>query len=304
MVVAAPDRVNSALGAAERGRGQECFGAEAARALAGEPLFAPLAGLLAALPSERFGNLEPLNAMLAAVEPRPCARSGRAIRFVRPDDSRLGYERRIHASGEVVTRPDNWHDFFNALVWLLFPRAKAQLNALHVDEMAAGGGALGRGARRDAATQFDESGVAVLASDRSLLDLLEARRWHELFWQRRKDVIASMRFLVFGHGLYDALRSPFYRMCGRAALIPADPAIIRGDALDQCRHADAVLAQRFAGRAWYPRPRSLPALPLLGIPGVCPQNEAAEYYLDTLQFRPRPAFESGTIAIASRGPSG
>ena len=37
--------------------------------------------------------------------------------------------RRVLPRGEVETRPDNWHDWFNGLVWLTFPRAKAALSA-------------------------------------------------------------------------------------------------------------------------------------------------------------------------------
>ena len=55
-----------------------------------------------------------------------------------------------------------------------------------------------------------------------------------------------------------------------------------------CGHADGLLAGRFAERTWYPRPKALLALPLLGIPGVCADNEHAGYYDDTLQFRPPP----------------
>jgi hypothetical protein len=84
------------------------------------------------------------------------------------------------------------------------------------------------------------------------------------------------------------LRAPFYRMCGRAALVVASRTVIEASPAEQCRHADAVLAERFSTDAWYPRPKSLLALPLLGIPGVCPQSERAEYYRDPLQFRPPP----------------
>jgi hypothetical protein len=34
-------------------------------------------------------------------------------------------------SGEVATRPGNRHDFFNALIWLAFPRSKAAINRRH-----------------------------------------------------------------------------------------------------------------------------------------------------------------------------
>jgi hypothetical protein len=55
-----------------------------------------------------------------------------------------------------------------------------------------------------------------------------------------------------------------------------------------CAHADRILAGRFEARTWYPRPKTLLALPLLGIPGVCAENAQPGYYDDTLQFRPPP----------------
>jgi hypothetical protein len=56
---------------------------------------------------------------LAEQHPRHVA-SGQRIRFVPPQDDGKAYECRIWERGEVETRPDNWHDFFNALVWLPF----------------------------------------------------------------------------------------------------------------------------------------------------------------------------------------
>jgi hypothetical protein len=144
----------------------------------------------------------------------------------------------------------------------------------------------GRGPLRDAATQFDESGVVILSADPSLFALLRAHRWVELFWGRRADVIRQMRFLVFGHGVYDALRAPFYGLCGRAALVDADPGLIVAGEDAQIQYADAVLARRFDERTWYPRPKCLLPIPLLGIPGVGAQNEALSYYEDARQFRP------------------
>jgi hypothetical protein len=50
--------------------------------------------------------------------------------------SALEFERRIHAHGEVETRPQCWHDAFHACAWLAFPRTKARINALHVADGA------------------------------------------------------------------------------------------------------------------------------------------------------------------------
>jgi hypothetical protein len=250
--------------------------------LAGRPLFEPLRGLMQALPGAGPGGLALLNALASNITSDP-------VRFVAPDDNALAYEERIVASSEVVTRPGNWHDFFNALVWMRFPHTKRCLAALHAAGMRAPRADGRRGAVCDAATQFDESGVVVAASDTTLLDLLAARRWKELFWTRRNEVKERMRFVVFGHGLYDALRAPFYRICGRAAVLSLPQDCLEASVESLCGWADAILAERFADGTWYPRPRALLALPLLGIPGVCTDNERAQYYDDVVQFRPPPA---------------
>ena len=254
--------------------------------LAQRPLFEPLRALLLALQTSGRCGLDDLNALMArthALRPGVCA-----VRFVRPDAEALAYEQRIANRGEVATRPGNWHDFFNALVWMRFPRTKHAVAALHAAASSASGAEGRRGPLRDAATQFDESGTVVAAADASLLDLLAARRWRELFWSRRSEVERHMRFAVFGHGLYDALQSPFYRICGRAAVLTVPQALLDAPVEAFCAHADGILAARFAERTWYPRPRALLALPLLGIPGVSADNEQAAYYDDTLQFRPLP----------------
>lgn len=252
------------------------------------PLYSPIAARLSALGVDHPGDTAALNAMLSTNDVQPKTVTGMPIRFVDPDRSVLAYETRTHTHGEIVTRPNCWHDYFNALVWMTFPRAKAALNALHVEESRKHSGHGHRGALRDAATQFDESGIVVASADPDLLDLLVRREWRTLFWQRRREVMLRMRFLVFGHGLYDALRAPFYRICGRAALIEVDQAVIDANVGVQCAHVDPIIAERFASRCWYERPRALMALPLLGIPGVHAANECAEYYGDDVQFRPLP----------------
>lgn len=250
-----------------------------------QPLFAPLRELLR-LCNAPSPDCTMLNRMLMTTSLSPASGGGRLVRFIAEEKSRGGYEQRIYETGEVPTRPDNWHDFFNALVWIRFPRTKAALNALHVTEMARRDAGSGRGALRDAATQFDESGIVVASADPSLLELLVRRRWLELFWERRADVGARMRFVVFGHGLYDALRAPFYRMCGRAALVAVEQRIIDAGEVERCARIDEIIAARFAQRNWYPKPGSLMALPLLGLPGMTKENACAEYYLDRVQFRP------------------
>lgn len=242
-------------------------------------LFAPLRCWLDGLP------LHPDNQALSRLaEAHPVfTRSGQRIRFVPPRADGRSYESRIWHTGEVETRPDNWHDFFNGLVWLSFPQTKAAINAAHVTAPQASGSA--RGSIRDALTHFDECGIVVLASRPHLLELLRGFHWKTLFVERRSEVIAAMRFVVFGHATYQALLTPFPGLTAKAVLYPVDDDCLRLPVSELPSALDAHLATDLAA-GLYSRPRDFQPLPLLGIPGVVADNERAEYYDDTRQFRP------------------
>lgn len=243
------------------------------------PLFAPLRPWLEQLPAG-----PDTRAVTELAERFPIrTANGRVVRFVPPQADGLAYECRIWESGEVETRPDNWHDFFNALVWFAFPLTKIAVSARHVRAMTPTGAA--RGAVRDALTHFDECGIVVLSRRPELLDLLRAFAWKELFSRRRAEVVRDMRFVVFGHATYEQLLRPYRGLTAKAILYAVDdawldlPPAARQAALDQ-RLADDL------GNGRYARPGDLQPLPLLGIPGLTPDSENPDYYDDTWQFRP------------------
>lgn len=209
--------------------------------------------------------------------------NGRQVRFVPPQADGLAYECRIWESGEVETRPDNWHDFFNALVWFAFPRTKIAVSARHVGAMTPQGEA--RGTVRDVLTHFDECGIAVLSANPELLDLLRNFGWKKLFVERRAEVQESMRFVVFGHATYESLLKPFRGLTAKAILYDVDASWLQLPQAEQIVAVDVRLAADLAsGR--YARPRDFQPLPLLGIPGLVPESEDPAYYDDTWQFRP------------------
>lgn len=242
-------------------------------------LFAPLAPLLEQIP------FVPDAAALDALSRAHAVwtESGQRLRFVRPIDDGLAYEARIWASGEVETRPGSWHDFFNALVWLTFPRSKAALNARHAAALALPSD--GRGRERDAMTHFDECGVVVLASDTALLDLLRGFHWRELFWVQRAELSGALRCFVFGHATYEQLLAPFRGLTAKAVLYETSEDWLRLPLPLQLADLDQRLAGELAAGA-YADPCDLQPLPLMGFPGVTPDNECADYYDDAWQFRP------------------
>jgi len=160
------------------------------------PLFLPLRPVIARLEAASgFPSLQDCNALLEMRDPRITAQSGRPVCFMPQESGRLPFERqyepRCYLTGEVPTRERNWHDLFNALVWLTFPGAKAAINSNHyhalMDASAPEGSGSQRGAVRDVNTLFDESGVIVAYADAVLADLLRNFKWKELFWQRREE---------------------------------------------------------------------------------------------------------------------
>ena len=220
--------------------------------------------------------------------------NGAPLSFVPPPSDDLGYEERAWLSGEVATRPDNRHDFFNALIWLAFPRSKAALNRRHyaalLESRRHGGAA--RGTLRDALTQFDECGVLIAGTSPGLWEALGAHRWRELFVERREELMRSTRFLVFGHASHDLLGKPFVGLCGKALFIEVDAPWLGLPANEALAQLDAHLADMFDSREF--SPCDWQPLPLLGIPGATADNEQADYYDDARQFRPARTMRPGS----------
>lgn len=260
-------------------------------ALSARPLFEPVAAWLHAFGGDAPPGVAALNAALTGLASPPGAASGAPVRFVLPEGRAAGYEERVHAHGEVETRAGNWHDFFNALAWLVYPQTKRVLNGRHHAALQAqrAAGRAERGPLRDAVTQFDECGIVVASSSAELVGLLRGHEWRELFWQRRAQLAREMRFFVFGHATWDALRAPFVGLTAKAVVLDVQETWLAQPLEQQLADVDGRLAALFALPHAYARPRDFQPLPLLGIPGVAAENADPVYYDDTRQFRPRRA---------------
>ena len=214
-------------------------------------------------------SLENLNRLSEEREVR--TESGRPVRFVPPGAKDAYYEIKVYETGHVETRPDNLHDFFNALIWLAFPRSKARINAMHAAEIPREGGKRGR--LRDLLTVFDEGGVIVECEDRGLIALLEEMRWKALFWEQRDRVRKAMRITVFGHAALEKAAEPWPGIACKALVVRP------GAELDGAVHAWLGALEPGAS------PRDLTPVPVFGYPGWTAQD--AGFYDDTRYFRTR-----------------
>jgi len=250
-------------------------------------IFAPLAPAVARLPAGRF----PTHAELTAMAEGISTSRGRPLRFVAPREhtnrERRYYELRIADSGEVETRPGNWHDLFNALAWITYPQAKSRINAQHAAILEEGGDAeaRNRGPERDALTLFDEGGVIVASRSPQLLRLIVDFEWKKLFWERREELADSMRFFAFGHACYEQSLEPYIGMVAKTVFVPVDELFFMLPMESQVAQADALVAAHFASRARFRSPKSMAPMPVLGVPGwhFAAQDEA--FYDDPGHFR-------------------
>ena len=142
-----------------------------------------------------------------SLEEKPGQRARRKI----PKDSLRSYESWIFDKGEIPTRAYNFHDFFNAIIWMNFPRAKHALHhrALINQNEWLNNPAFTPGKRNslaDRLTCFDEGGVVfemMRGEDRGLIEgMMQSRDddRKEAFVRENRD-----RFTLFGHGILEVL---------------------------------------------------------------------------------------------------
>jgi hypothetical protein len=193
--------------------------------------------------------------------------------------SRAGYDAFIHDTGIIPTRSRSWHDFFNAGIWSRFARAKLAITAAQLSERALRPGPQ-RTRRQDWLTHFDECGVVVASERPELLERIAALAWHELFVERRAELVQHVHFYCFGHAILEALREPYVGLMGKA-LLWHDPLASRAPGETALTRADDWLEAQLTA----PRLPRLHALPVLGLPGWHAANEQRSFYDRPSYFR-------------------
>ncbi|TCW31721.1 DUF3025 domain-containing protein [Gulbenkiania mobilis] len=205
------------------------------------------------------------------------------LRFVCDLTPEAYYETHVGKTGEVPTRYRNWHDWFNALAWLAWPRAKAALNRRHVRAIARG--EVRRGPLRDAATLLDECGVLVPVGERALAEALTGMQWKTLFIAHRSAWGTDIDVMPIGHALWETGLAPHIGWCAKALPVAVPSGFFGQPLLARLAWLDDWLARSLEDDTFLPRPRTLCPLPLLGIPGYWPANEEATFYDNAAYFR-------------------
>jgi hypothetical protein len=203
------------------------------------------------------------------------------------------YESRIYLKGELQTRLENWHDFFNAMCWLQFPKIKASLNALHFESSKTRKTGTNRSPLENAITLFDECGAVIVADDESILDLIRNHKWQDLFrnaelWDNKAAFGNHVQCYVFGHAMHEKSLAPYIGMTAHAVLIKQSSDFFQKDYSQQLREIDQIVSNAWLGKCSNVRietPKDLQPLPLLGVPGWWSQKQDEAFYSNDEYFR-------------------
>lgn len=262
------------------------------------PLFAPLSEAAALLSHEHqhsWPGLDDYQRLFSHFNGELHSKGGVRLRFVCQDsatkDSTTGYEPRIYLKGEIQTRLNNWHDYFQVLVWCRFPQTKLAINALHYREARQRQQMtpvqFNRNPVENALTLFDECGAIIIADDIELLELIRDFRWKDLFWHQRQRLDRHLSCLVFGHALYEKALKPYIGMTAQALLLRV-PSSFLGQPLDhQLNQLDQGLALLFNAidNDQGIGTEKLTPFPLLGMPGWTDDNDDPAFYDNDSYFR-------------------
>jgi hypothetical protein len=214
-------------------------------------------------------GIDALNALLPPVSD---------VRFVTQNPELLAdglhYEERIARRGAIATRPGNWHDLFNAFVWVRHGTLKRALNARQMSEIAVVGPRQ-RSRAQCALTHFDEAGMIVTLQDQAMLDAWDVHDWHTLFWTHREAwTDGRARVEIFGHALLEHALTPDKLLVGKALVVMG-----AGD-------ATAVCARAIAKAAVLNDPQELRPLPVSGVPGWHADTVGESFYTTAPCFQP------------------
>ncbi len=249
--------------------------------------------LLRQFEGSQFPSCDQLNSLLPD---ELVSEGGHSIRFVPSNELDDGpYERRIYTTGQVSTRTDNWHDLFNALVWMRFPRIKTTMNALHHrawSEQSEGC----RGKLRDALTLFDECGVILFSNHSELLKALSERQWYTAFQHLGSHWGKDLQVAITGHAILEKYLSAYKSMTAKALLVHSEHQY--KDRNELLEYLDREIADQLLRGTILTKPACLAPLPLAGIPGWWPDaSQDEQFYADVDVFRP-PARNLGPAPVS------
>ena len=217
------------------------------------------------------------------------------------DDEQRYYETIISEDKVIPTRERSWHDLFNALIWLQFPKTKSLLNELHVADINRYG-VNPRTARRNRITHFDECGVVLAVESPKGSDLpvvkqsaracreeflyrLAQHEWKTVFIANREMWYTQVSPFIFGHANLEMMLNPFIGLTGKWLAVSVPYGFSQLDRWQQRAQLDEAMVARIKALDCFECAPLLKPLPLLGVPSWHHKQDET-FYSNSDYFRP------------------
>jgi len=252
------------------------------------PLFSPIVPAFNRLSTE-VTNWPTLNNFNQLIDNRIINENGKVIHFVQQETQNTTfeseYEPRIYYSGEVQTRVNNWHDFFQVMVWQTFPKIKSLLNRVHYEASSVRikNNIKQRGKKENFVTLFDECGSIIISSEKQTLSLIQSFRWNDLFVENKSAFGNSIDCITFGHAMYEKALSPYIGMTAHSLLLTVDSGYFLLSMLEKTKFIDEIVSTHIKNLKEL-SPQDLNPLPILGVPGW-KKDQTADFYNNQSYFR-------------------
>jgi len=203
------------------------------------------------------------------------------------------YEEIIFQDKKIPTRA-NWHDFFNGLIWLQFPRTKHYFTKVHNSEIHSHG-LKRRTPVRDRITHFDECGLLLLSNHSDLENEIAAHNWQHVFVEKKAAWHRTIVPVIIGHALWEMLLNPFIGLTAKVKVLylpnasDAELAHIQASLYSTSISAkiDDLLYQHLNENQDLYRHKPWLPLPLLGIPRWSHLKQDTAFYANDQYFMPK-----------------
>lgn len=216
------------------------------------------------------------------------------VRFIE-QQSTMRYENQIHQAGQVPSRLFHWHDFFNNMTWLNFPKTKWALihknvNTHHAIENQ-------RTPQQNLLAHFDECGIVLCSDKASIFESIKQFQWKKLFWET-KDLLSHCFPIIIGHGILEKALAPYIGMTAKAILLEVREDFFTLSTFDKHQYVDKALEKYILSQAFPNSPQALHPFPLLGWPFWHPENRNEAFYENKNYFRTKRNKTANTLESA------
>lgn len=206
------------------------------------------------------------------------------VSFV-PQIKGIDYEAEVFNNRCVPTRFGLWHDFFNNLSWLAFPRTKRALIERCMQERREHKSTVERTARQNLLAHFDECGMVICSDEPSLFADLKAFKWKKVFYEEKEKLLTHAFPLIMGHGILEKALAPYIGLTAKSIFLEVSSSFFALSLSEKINTIDEKIAAYLLNPLLPAEPKTLNPLPILGWPDwhFAPQDE--KFYNNKQYFR-------------------